>query len=126
MRDPASLLKRAAGPTNQHERTSAMDIVTKVGAVIQLTFQPAKGHSSYIRQLLCNSSVYDTTDREQRDFRTVSDFKCKITYCRSCTFCCQVATKEKFKAHYCKIKRVIKVCERCFLCRSIEFCPECH
>ena len=25
----------------------------------------------------------------------------------------------------CKINKVIKICERCFLCRSIEFCPEC-
>ena len=34
--------------------------------------------------------------------------------------------KKAFKSHYCKPSRVIKICERCFLCRSIEFCPECH
>ena len=49
-----------------------------------------------------------------------------LTCYRSSIFCCRVAAKERFKSSYCKTSKVIKVCERCFLCRSIEFCPECY
>ena len=39
------------------------------------------------------SSVHDMTAWEQRDFRTISDFKCELTCCRSCNFCCQAQKK---------------------------------
>ena len=60
-----------------------------------------------------------------KNFRTLSDFSCKPT-CRSCTFCCGASTNERFKSYYCKGSKVIKVCERGFLCLSIEFCTECE
>ena len=37
--------------------------------------------------------------------------------------CRRVATKERCKSRASKIN---KICERCFLCKSIEFCTKCH
>ena len=47
------------------------------------------------------------TTQKSRDFRTLSDFNCKLTCCRSCTFCCQASTKERVKS-CCKAN---KICE---------------
>ena len=49
--------------------------------------------------------------------------KCKLS-CKSCTYCSRAATKERRKSGYCK-KSAIKICEQCFLCRSIVFCKTC-
>ena len=38
-------------------------------------------------------------------------------------FCRRFATKERCKSRASKIN---KICERCFLCKSIEFCTKCH
>ena len=59
------------------------------------TSWPTKGQSSYKLQLLYGSSVCYTTDREQTDISTLPDFKPKLTSWRSCTVCCQAATKKK-------------------------------
>ena len=69
-----------------------------------------------------SSSVCIMTDQEQKDFRNVSEFICKLTCCRSCTFCCWAPTKERFKS-CCKVNEVSM---RCFLCRLVEFSSECH
>ena len=50
--------------------------------------------------------------------------------CKSCISCKRAATKERRKPGYCSTS-AIKICEQCFLCRSIEFsqtwakCPNC-
>ena len=40
------------------------------------------------------------TGREQKDFKILSDVKCKLTCCISCTFCCRAAIKESLKSCY--------------------------
>ena len=47
--------------------------------------------------------------------------------CKSCTFCTRPFTKDRCKSCYCKLSQNrIKICERCFLCRSIVFCQACN
>ena len=127
MRSPASLPRKAVSPTDQYGRALAMDTARKVRASLPSTLLDRPRASRLINdQLLCSYSACDTTAWQQRDFRAMSDFKYKLTCFRSSPFCCQASTKERFKSCYCKTSNVIKVCETCFLCRSVEFCPECH
>ena len=83
---------------------------------------------------MCKTSTLKKTDQEQRDFRLYSvppdrtrvRTDCKFKCCFSCTFCCRAATKERHKSSYCKTERSeIKMCEQCFLCRSVVFCQTC-
>ena len=92
---------------------------------------------------MCKVSALKKTDWEQTDFklslvqpdrtRVQTDSKilsascefCKLKCCFSCTFCSRAATKERHKSSYCKTKSEIKMCEQCFLCRSIVFCQTC-
>ena len=48
-----------------------------------------------------------------------------VISCNSCSFCKRVATKQRCKSRHCSTSRN-KICEICFLCRSLEFCPKCH
>ena len=57
----------------------------------------------------------------QKDFRTVSKFKFKLTCCSSCTFCCRPSTKERFNPH-CKVNKVL--CPACHKCLSASCCSE--
>ena len=52
---------------------------------------------------------------------------CKLFCCNSCTFCKRAFAKERYKSCCCKLLETkrIKVCEICFLCRSIVFCQTC-
>ena len=86
----------------------------------------AKAQTSNKWQLLCNPKGCCETSQEDRDsctslFKqcskctTSSDFKCKLSSCETCTFCHRVATKERPKTH----GDCNKICERCFLCRSV-------
>ena len=43
--------------------------------------------------------------------------------CKSCSFCRRLAAKERLKS---RSSVANKYCERCFLCRSLEFCKYCH
>ena len=56
-------------------------------------------------------------------FRDKNSVSCILSCCFSCTFCRRVATKER---HNSRASYVNKVCQRCFLCKSIEFCTKCH
>ena len=49
---------------------------------------------------------------------------CKLLCCKSCSFCRSVAAKERRKSRHCLTSRN-EICERCFLCRSLEFCHKC-
>ena len=105
------------------------------GQVGNFSSQPAKGQSSYKWQLLCKcSSVYTVPAREQsdcktcllqRDNNTEPNFKCILSCCKSCTYCKMITTKERLKSKYCSTSE-IKICERCFLYWSLEFCPQCY
>ena len=46
--------------------------------------------------------------------------------CKSCSFCQRVFTKGRYKYQLWLSLSKNKVCERCFLCRSLEFCKSCH
>ena len=46
--------------------------------------------------------------------------------CCKCSFCHRVATKERRKSQLLLPLHRNKICERCFLCRSLEFCKYCH
>ena len=52
-------------------------------------------------------------------------FSCRLLCCK-CSFCYRVATKERRKSQLLLQSHRNKICERCFLCRSIEFCKSCH
>ena len=51
--------------------------------------------------------------------------KCRLSCCKSCTYCLRAATKERRKSGCCKTTSDIKICEQCFLCRSIVICNSC-
>ena len=50
---------------------------------------------------------------------------CKISCCKSCSFCNRASTKESNKSWLvrCNTKRLcIKICQRCFFCHSVVLC----
>ena len=61
-----------------------------------------------------------TSDQQERD----CIFTCKL-FCCKCSFCHRVATKERHKSQLLLPLYRNKACERCFLCRSLEFCKYC-
>ena len=75
------------------------------------------GQSSYKSHGFCEESQKYRNSCEQ--FCKLSDLKCKLSCRESCTFFCLAATKEGHRIH-CKSS---KICERCFLCRSVVFGP---
>ena len=54
-----------------------------------------------------------------------SDIKCRLSCCK-CSYCHRVAAKERRKSQCMSIVHKNKICERCFLCRSLVFCKSCH
>ena len=63
-------------------------------------------------------------DRNSQNSRLPN--QCKLLCCRSCTFCnkiCKAAAKERLKSSIKESRN--KVCELCFFCRSVCFCPIC-
>ena len=60
-------------------------------------------------------------DQQERD----CIFTCKLLCCK-CSFCHRVAAKERCKSQLLSKLHRNKICERCFLCRSLEFCKSCH
>ena len=54
-----------------------------------------------------------------------SDFECRLLCCK-CSYCHRVATKERLKSQCMSNLHRNKICERCFLCRSLVFCKSCH
>ena len=77
---------------------------------------------------LCNCIRQDggfeptTSDRPEEQ---QSDFKCRLSCCK-CSYCHRVAAKERRKSQCMSIVHKNKICERCFLCRSLAFCKSCH
>ena len=60
-------------------------------------------------------------DQQERDCK----FTCKLLCCK-CSFCYLVATKERRNSQLLSQWHRNKICERCFLCGSLEFCKSCH
>ena len=60
------------------------------------------------------------TSKSKTVFLHVNSFVAK------CKFCHRVATKERCKSQLLLQSYRNKPCERCFLCRSLEFCKYCH
>ena len=58
---------------------------------------------------------------QQNDFK----FECRLLCCK-CSYCHRVATKERRKSQCMSNLHRNKICERCFLCRSLVFCKSCH
>ena len=56
-------------------------------------------------------------------FKDKNSFACILSCCKSCSICRRVTAKERCKS---RSSDVNKICERCFLCRSIVFCNMCH
>ena len=54
-----------------------------------------------------------------------SDFSkdCKFACCSSCSFCKRAVAKEKRKTLSCQSRN--KICEQCFVCKSMSPCPKC-
>ena len=57
--------------------------------------------------------------------KSQTSFTCKL-FCWKCSFCHRVATKERCKSQLLLYPYRNKARERCFLCRSLEFCKFCH
>ena len=58
------------------------------------------------------------TSKRDRNF-----VNCKLLCFNSCSFCRRVVTKERCKSQSTSVN---KIYERCFLCRSLEFCNKSH
>ena len=77
---------------------------------------------------LCNCIQQDggfeptTSDKPEEQ---QSDFKCRLSCCK-CSYYHRVATKERRKSHLLSNIHRNKICEKCFLCRSLVFCKSCH
>ena len=90
----------------------------------------SKDVNQYKWQLLCQNTgirkpVCSGSTRNSRNFQ--SSDKCKLLCCQSCTFCskkCKAAAKERLKSSIKETSRN-KICELCFFCRSVCFCPIC-
>ena len=79
-------------------------------------------HRTGISILVSKDGVKDRNSQNSRLFN-----QCKLLCCRSCTFCnkiCKAAAKERLKSSIKETSRN-KICELCFLCRSVCFCPIC-
>ena len=92
--------------------------------------RPAKGQQSYKCQLLCKQFTGRTAGWEPDTFTRTDNEHCKMSCCKSCTFCARAFPKERIKSRVssllCSKKSQIKVCEKCFLCHSIVLCPTCN
>ena len=71
-------------------------------------------------QCICSRKGVSVCDWKFKDNHS---FTCILSCCKSCSFCRRVTAKERCKSRSSKLN---KVCERCFLCKSIEFCTKCH
>ena len=100
--------------------------------------KPAKGFKKHKWQLLCfkcgRSEGLCNCIRPDGGFEPTSgarpeeqqsDFKCRLSCCK-CSYCHWVAAKERRKSQCMSIIHRNKICERCFLCRSLAFCKSCH
>ena len=85
-----------------------------------VTFMTGLKDSVYVSgQIGLNPSPVIAGDKK------VTRFSCRLLCCK-CSFCYWVAAKERRKSQLLLQVHRNKICERCFLCRSFEFCKYCH
>ena len=63
------------------------------------------------------------------DNRHLYKFKCKLSCCKSCSFCARAFPKERFKSRVSRLllqRTQIKICEKCFLCHSVVLKKSCN
>ena len=73
--------------------------------------------------LCVRSDRLEPCTSDSRGQESDCNFSCRLLCCK-CSFCCRVAAKERRKSQL--LLQVHRICERCFLCRSLEFCKSCH
>ena len=56
-------------------------------------------------------------------FKDKNSVTCILSCCNSCSFCRRVVAKER---HNSRTSNANKICERCFLCKSVVFCTKCQ
>ena len=84
------------------------------------------------KQQLCLCDRKRGVDRKpglfcDRQERRCKNFDCKfLSCCRLRSFYKRVSTKERCKSQLLLSVSRNKACERCFLCRTVEFCKKCH
>ena len=73
---------------------------------------------------LVAGSKQPTPDSDNNNEHFFTKDSCKLCCCKSCTYCTRAFTKERCKSWPVRLlsELQIKICERCFLCRSIVFC----
>ena len=75
---------------------------------------------------LCVQSVgLQPPSSDSRGQESDCRFSCRFLCCK-CSFCYKFATKERCKYQLLSTLHKNKICERCFLCRSLEFCKSCQ
>ena len=63
------------------------------------------------------------------DNRHLHRFKCKLSCCKSCSYCTRAFPKDRFKSWVSRLllqRTQIKICEKFFLCHSIVLCKTCN
>ena len=73
---------------------------------------------------MCNSVEASASDREPHSKDNEHFFKCKARCCTFCSYCARAFSKERNKSQGSRLllqEKQIKVCEKCFLCHSIDF-----
>ena len=77
------------------------------------------------QSIMCNQAAGLSQGQNNGQKERDCIFTCKLLCCK-CSFCHRVAAKERRKSQLLSKLHRNKICERCFLCRSLEFCKSCH
>ena len=124
---------RTGNPLHQlRNKSETGKLVRKVGVKPQTSTRSRPKGLRSINDNYCVSNVVGLKDSVivsdkmiDRSEEQQIDFKCRLSCCK-CSYCHRVTTKERCKSQYMSIVHRNKICERCFLCRSITFCKACH
>ena len=108
--------QKGRGKTSPKSRPRVQREVTDNFYVLNVAGVKDSVHVSGKKEDLNPSPV---TSKSETVFLRVNSF-CK------CSSCHRVATKERRKSQLLLQSHRNKTCERCFLCRSLEFCKYCH
>ena len=78
---------------------------------------------------MCNSVEASAADWELHRKDNEHPVKCKAKCCKFCSYCARAFSKEQNKSRGSSLllkDKLIKVCEKCFLCCSIVLCKYCN
>ena len=134
--------------TGHHDRKSNLPVWKQIkdkqqarkgrGKASTFSQKPAKGFKSHKWQSLCKfcdqseelctcyrSGRLEPSTSGSREQQSDFKFEWRLSCCK-CSYCHRVASKERHKSHFLSNVHRNKICEKCFLCRSLEFCKSCH